>query len=77
MENNGHIPALVQALKSQITLKKIQKGKSLIKWKSPKLNRMDNNCHFPDLVQAFSYEENCTAKLMHLTFYWLYRLLTA
>ena len=36
--------------------------KSLSKWKNQKLkhnSRMDNNCHIPDLVQAFSsYEEN-------------------
>ena len=36
---------------------KIQKGKSLIKWQNQTtkhIKRMDNNCHIPDLIQAFS-----------------------
>ena len=40
------------------TSRKIQKLKSLIKWKIQKLKhikQMDNNCHIPDLLQAFSY----------------------
>ena len=37
---------------------KIKKGKSLIKWQNQKLKRMDNNCHIPDLVHAFSHVIN-------------------
>ena len=39
----------------------IQKGKSLIKWQNQKLKhrkQIDNNCHIPTLVHAFSYVEN-------------------
>ena len=38
-------------------LRKIQSGKSQIKWQNQKLKhmkQMDNNCHIPDFVQAFS-----------------------
>ena len=37
-------------------------GKSINKWHNQKLKyikRMDDNCHIPDLVQEFSYVENC------------------
>ena len=44
------------------TPRKIQKGKSIIKWENQKLKhikRMDtcNNCHIHDLVRAFCYLE--------------------
>ena len=43
-----------------LTPRKIQNEKSLIKWQNQKLidkynKRMDNNCHIPHLVYAFSY----------------------
>ena len=41
--------------------------KSLIKWQNQKLRhikQMDDNCHIPDLVQAFSYEENAGLNLV-------------
>ena len=37
------------------------KFKTLIKWHNQKLKhikRIDNNCHIPDLVHAYSYVEN-------------------
>ena len=40
---------------------KFQNRKSLIKWQNHRIKhikRMDNNCHIPDLVQAFSNLEN-------------------
>ena len=40
---------------------KIQKGKFLIQCQNQTLNyikQLDNNCHIPDLVQAYSYVEN-------------------
>ena len=40
---------------------KIQNGKTLIKWQksiAQTLKLMDNNCHFHDLVQAFSFVKN-------------------
>ena len=40
---------------------KIENGKSLIKWQNQKhkhIKRIDNNCHIPDLVHAFSYVQN-------------------
>ena len=47
--------------KSKITKilnpRKIQNGKFLIKWQNQKpkhIKQMNNNCHIPDLVQAFS-----------------------
>ena len=30
----------------------------MARWKGQNIKRMDNNCHIPDLVQAFSYVEN-------------------
>ena len=27
--------------------------------KAQTIQRMENNCHFPDLMQAFPYVENC------------------
>ena len=45
----------VKQLKKYRTPRKIQNGKCLMKWQNQKLKhikRMDNNCHFPDLVQA-------------------------
>jgi hypothetical protein len=46
---------------------KIQDGKSLIKWQNQMtkhIKRMDNDCHIPDLVQAFSNEENVGLNLV-------------
>ena len=43
------------------TPRKIQKGKSQIKWQNQKFKHIkwrDNNYHIPDLVQAFPYVEN-------------------
>ena len=61
MTNENQI--LVLLIKSKITktARKIQKGKSLIKWQNQKLKhnkRVVSNCHIPDLVQTFSYVEN-------------------
>ena len=49
------------------TPRKIQNGKSLIKWQNQKhkhIKRMDNNCHIPHLVQAYSYVKNGTLNLV-------------
>ena len=46
---------------------KIHNGKSLIKWQNQnhkQIERMDNNCHIADLVQAFSYVENVELNLV-------------
>ena len=43
------------------TPRNIQNGKFLIKRQNQmikQIKRMDNNCHIPDLVQAFSNKEN-------------------
>ena len=39
------------------------KQNSLINCQNQKLKRMVNNCYIPDLVQAFSYVENCGLNL--------------
>ena len=54
------------------TPRKIQKGKSLIKWQNQKLKhikRMDNNCHTPVLLQAFSYVETRIDVLVAASYY--------
>ena len=48
-------------------LEENSKRKSLIKWQNQKLRhikRMNNNCHIPELVQAFSCVENCGLNLV-------------
>ena len=57
-----------------LTPKKIQNGKSQIKWQNQKLKynkRMVNNCHILDLVQVFSYVKWCNKELfcLHMYFY--------
>ena len=40
---------------------KIEIGKSIVKRQNQKLkhiNRLENNCHIPDLVHAFPYVDN-------------------
>ena len=51
---------IISKVKSQKyrTPRKIQNGKSIIKWQNQKLKRMDTNCHITDLVQAFSCVDN-------------------
>ena len=52
---------------------KIQNGKCVIKWQNQKLRhiqRMDNNCHIPDLVKEFSYVAN--GKNIILFFFFLF-----
>ena len=48
--------------------RKVQSRKSLIKWQNQKLKhtkRMDNNCHIPDLKQAFVYIGNGRLNLFY------------
>ena len=50
------------------TPRKIQNGKYLIKWQNQTIKhikRIENNCHIPDLVQAYSYEENGGLNLVY------------
>ena len=59
-KENSKWKVFYQMAKSE-TPRKIQKGKSQIKWQIQKfklIKRMDNNCHISDLIQAFSYVKN-------------------